>query len=283
MIKKEEYALHYLNFNSVPYGMTVPDNSISIKHWHRQTEAIYADNCKLDVYAGGNVYNLVSGEMLFISGGVVHFYMKKQGTGNPVVLKFSNNYIVHSCFSGGNREKILKLYGKIFVVKVTDSIKKILLQIQNADLGEYNECYVAAKLLELTVYLLCNPGLLYNETKANIVENAKNLKDALDFMNENIGKKVTLEMLSNHLGFSTSYCSKYIKKKTGMTFIECMNSLRIGLAESLLIDSDYSITEIAFISGFASVQRFNKVFRHIKNMNPTQYRRYLKQGYPPTL
>ena len=65
-------------------------------------------------------------------------------------------------------------------------------------------------------------------------------------------KKLSLADLAKHIGFSESYCSKYIKKKTNMNFLELINNERIEKAKTELRSTDKPITEIAYLTGFAS-------------------------------
>ena len=67
-----------------------------------------------------------------------------------------------------------------------------------------------------------------------------------------------------------------LRKKTGMTFVEYVNATRIAEAETLLLETNDNITEIAYTIGFSSVQTFNRVFKQIRNINPTEYRKMRK-------
>lgn len=49
-----------------------------------------------------------------------------------------------------------------------------------------------------------------------------------------------------------------------MTFNEYLNSVRVKKAEEYLLDVDMPVTEIAYMSGFNSIQTFNRVFKKAK-------------------
>ena len=93
-------------------------------------------------------------------------------------------------------------------------------------------------------------------------------------MQEHCSEKLTLKMLADHLGLTETYCSKYIKKNTGITFVEYLNVLRINRAQRLLWATDFSVSEIAELVGFSSVQTFNRVFKQQScNLSPSEYRK----------
>jgi len=66
--------------------------------------------------------------------------------------------------------------------------------------------------------------------------------------------------------------NRFIKKRTGKTFIEYLNDVRIGYASRKLIERDLSVSEIAFMCGFNNIANFNRVFKKCKNRTPTKYR-----------
>lgn len=81
-------------------------------------------------------------------------------------------------------------------------------------------------------------------------------------------------MLSDHLGLTETYCSKYIKKNTGISFVDYLNAIRINNAQRLLLNTDYSIMEIVERTGFSSVQTFNRVFKGLTGgLSPSAYRK----------
>ena len=61
-----------------------------------------------------------------------------------------------------------------------------------------------------------------------------------------------------------------------MTFIEYLNSVRIGLACKLLADKKYNIVSVAYEVGFNNLGNFNRQFKKIKNMTPRDYRKKLE-------
>ena len=65
--------------------------------------------------------------------------------------------------------------------------------------------------------------------------------------------------------------NRFIKKRTGKTFIEYVNDTRIGYASRWLIEKELSISEIAYLCGF-NIANFNRVFKKAKNCTPSEYR-----------
>lgn len=62
----------------------------------------------------------------------------------------------------------------------------------------------------------------------------------------------------------------------GITLFEYLNQIKIEFACKLLIDQDLSITEVCFDSGFNNISHFNKQFKKITKVPPSEYRKRFK-------
>ena len=63
------------------------------------------------------------------------------------------------------------------------------------------------------------------------------------------------------------------KETTGFGFKEYLLALRIKHACDMLLNTGFSITEIAYSSGFNDSNYFGDVFKRIKGVSPLQYRK----------
>jgi transcriptional regulator GlxA family with amidase domain len=66
------------------------------------------------------------------------------------------------------------------------------------------------------------------------------------------------------------------KKSTGMTLIEYVSLLRLSYAQALLMREDASVLQVAMDSGFGSLSAFNKCFRKIAGMSPSDFKREMR-------
>ena len=66
--------------------------------------------------------------------------------------------------------------------------------------------------------------------------------------------------------------NRFIKKRTGKTFIDYVNNTRLSFATKLLIETDLNIGEIGFKSGFNNIANFNRIFKKVKKCTPNEYR-----------
>lgn len=85
-----------------------------------------------------------------------------------------------------------------------------------------------------------------------------------------------LSAINRETGISEPQISSILEKRTGLRFKPYLNQVRIGEAARLLLESDRTITEIAFMVGYSNTTHFNRVFRTLKNVAPGEFRRASK-------
>jgi AraC-like DNA-binding protein len=69
-----------------------------------------------------------------------------------------------------------------------------------------------------------------------------------------------------------AFC-RYFKRRTGKTFTQFVNDVRITHSMQLLEETNISITKIAFESGYNNLSYFNREFRNVTGTSPLKYRK----------
>lgn len=98
------------------------------------------------------------------------------------------------------------------------------------------------------------------------------LKVFYDYIQEKFKEDLTLEQVAAYMRMSVVSFSRFIKKRTGRTFVQYLHDIRIGYASRWIIEKELDIAEIAYESGFNSIAHFNRIFKKTKGRTPTQYR-----------
>jgi AraC-like DNA-binding protein len=90
---------------------------------------------------------------------------------------------------------------------------------------------------------------------------------------EHLEEPIRLEDVAAHVNMSPSAFSRYFKKIMGKTFSHFVNELRIGQACRALLETERSIAEIAFESGYNNLSNFNRRFQELRGINPRRFRK----------
>jgi AraC family transcriptional regulator of adaptative response / DNA-3-methyladenine glycosylase II len=83
----------------------------------------------------------------------------------------------------------------------------------------------------------------------------------------------SVEELAESLGVSSRHLRRAMQDELGIGPLELALSRKVALARELLLETTLPITEVAFVSGFASVRRFNDAYREHQQMTPSEVRR----------
>ena len=94
-----------------------------------------------------------------------------------------------------------------------------------------------------------------------------------EYISLNYSNKPTLNEAAGTVYLSPSYLSRLIKIHTGKSFRHLVNMERIAEAMSLLVQTDKSLSEIAFLVGYEDHSYFTKVFKRHTKMSPSEYRK----------
>ena len=93
----------------------------------------------------------------------------------------------------------------------------------------------------------------------------------------NIQEGINLEDASAVLNMSPSSFCRFFKKKTGLTFMEYVKNVKVGIAAKLLAETDKQITEICFESGYNNLANFNLYFKAKMGETPSKYRKNFRE------
>src|SRR5690606_7912664 len=101
---------------------------------------------------------------------------------------------------------------------------------------------------------------------------SRRLDAAFEFMNKNFSSAITLKDVADGVSMSEVSFSRFIKKRTGKTFIDNLNEIRLGHATRMLIETSNTVAEICYLCGFNNISNFNRTFKRKKNCTPSDYR-----------
>lgn len=101
----------------------------------------------------------------------------------------------------------------------------------------------------------------------------KPIEQAVAYIDQYFADAISLEQVSNVVGFNPSYFSTLFKKEMGKNFLEYLTTIRIQYAQQALSDASKSIAVIAEASGYSDVKHFSKQFKKQTGLTPAKYRK----------
>lgn len=103
------------------------------------------------------------------------------------------------------------------------------------------------------------------------------MNDIFQYTIENFAEQISLVQIASIAHMTSHAFCKYFKKHTRKTYLSFLNEIRINEAcKELLNGEAKSISEVAYATGFNSAITFNRVFKKVNGMSPSEYVRACK-------
>jgi len=106
-----------------------------------------------------------------------------------------------------------------------------------------------------------------------------NIDEIIDFLFNKFTESHQIKDLAKSAGMPLQSFCRHFKKRTGMTVVEYLHSVRINMAKKLLQQSKFYVDDICYEAGFKSVTFFNRKFKEVTGMTPIEYRRSFGEDY----
>lgn len=236
------------------------------------------------------VLNIHTGDFILVSPGYAHCIMsadkdKKIRIHNCLFEKDFFEDAVERVFFGEkmHNTEFYKLFSakKPFCLTLFDNEDQTMHDLIKLAGKEYNlEEYCSAPAIKryLDIILLEISRALdhYLGIAEKLVRRREDIVKLIQFIQTNIGMKLTVDFLAEQIHLSPDYLSKYFKKHTGKTISQFISETRIDKAKLLLKQTDKSITEIGYTCGYSSPANFRKYFTKIAGLSPREYRKKYK-------
>jgi AraC-like DNA-binding protein len=103
---------------------------------------------------------------------------------------------------------------------------------------------------------------------------SRRLEKVFDYIRTHYDQDITLKDISGLVNMPEVSFSRFFRKRTGKTFIDSLNELRMGHAARMLISTTYTVAEISYKCGYNNLSYFNRLFRQKNNCTPSEFRKY---------
>ena len=101
------------------------------------------------------------------------------------------------------------------------------------------------------------------------------LRDILKYLDKNYTQPLSIADISERFFYSPEHISKLFRKHLNITYTNYILNKRIAFSQKLM-ETDLSLTDICFQTGFGSLSSFNRAFHKITGMSPSQYRKNIR-------
>jgi len=253
-------------------------------HFHPEVELVYVQESFGKRIIGDKIESFAPGDMVFIGSNLPHVWLNDESF-------YQNNQQL--------RAKAIVLYfnvqvlGPVFfkmreAAKINDFLKKaergISIKSPTREIvGDKLKELLDKKDFERIIGILEIFNVLSNSDDIHFITSdaycmplhhtsTDRMPDLYKYIHENYMNDISLATISGIANLTPQSFCRMFKKKTNKHFIEYLNEVRISKACKFLLDTDWSISEIAYHCGYKTVSNFNKLFKEITGDCPKTYR-----------
>ena len=247
-------------------------------HWHTPIEIIMPIHNIYTIECGGHTFILREKDIIIICPCCLHTLYAPQDGGERIIFQPDT-----SVLRGMKEiETILSILSPVIAITPEDypdihpAICSLLLEIKEEYMKNsvLSEAAIYSKVLAILVMI----GRNYIKTEHFDVTNNKQQEYTekflyiCDYISTHCTEDLTLDFVADLAGFSKYHFTRLFKQFTNVSFYKYLNQKRIATAEEMLVNPEYTITDVAIRSGFSSLSSFIRMFKIIKNCTPTEFR-----------
>lgn len=102
----------------------------------------------------------------------------------------------------------------------------------------------------------------------------------VEYIARNYSQDVTLKNVSDNFGIGVRKINEILVRQVGMNFSDYLDRVRINNACKMLLETNQSITDIAYSVGYGTIKTFNRKFINRTLKTPSEFRKqiYLQEG-----
>ena len=247
-------------------------------HWHHDVEFIAVIEGSILYNVNGEIIRMCAGEGIFVNAQQFHYILSDDGAYSRFYCAVLHPMLLCSSY------RVEQLY--VRTVLENDSIPYLFLRNsipwQKEVLHYVGELYEksrngAAELriqqmfMELWEILYENMGDK-KETVSGSNHSLSVLKNMIMYIHQGYHDKIALEDICKAGGVGKTTCTAIFKKYVGCTPNAFLTEFRLQKAVELLRETDMSITEIAYETGFSGASYFAETFKQKFGCSPREYR-----------
>jgi len=287
-MKPELIDVHPAGAKSIRIKQLDTHMLISSFHFHDMCELVWIEKSYGKRIVGDHIGDFEDNDLVFMGPDLPHiwqndksFLNSKDGAVKSTVIYFPTNVLTNLTDDQNTLSRAQDLIGRAgrglkFTGDTNEKIKAVLLQLRHQN--GFERIVSVVKIIEI----LSN-STEYSYLASVVFKNQYEEKDnnrinkVYQFLMENFQRDIQLKEVADLCNMTTNSFCRFFKARSQKSLTLFINEIRIGHACKLLQNADYSITDVCFSSGYNNLTNFNKFFKGIKGMKPSEYRGKLKK------
>ena len=235
-------------------------------HIHEDMELVFVKKGGGVAYCDGTKYELEEQSFFWVFPNQVHHYSEcVEGEYIVLILKTSDLLGYGNVFQEGVPFSAHWKIESQNEEHIDTLIETVLNEFEKEGQNTIVEAYLTVLFGKLLKHFPIEKTKTANDTLSQI----------LQYCAMNYKENISVEEVADKLNISRSSVSHLFHALLAMNFCDYINSLRLSDAVKLLKNSENTITEVAYMSGFSTIRTFNRAFLKRYGVSPSEYRKHV--------
>ncbi len=279
--------LHLIDRSSAPTSSfsikrNVYPHFLKVWHYHAELELVLINKSTGTRFVGDSIEKFQEGDVILIGRNLPHMwlndeiYFKEESDlmADALSIHFKEDFLGNIFQQTSEMKHIHQLFNRAKLgIKFEDLLPALVEKIVAlSNLNSFDRTLkfiqVLNDLAEIKKYkLLASNGFISTFNASKDEKLSKVYSYVYNHFKTPIGSKDVAEIIHmNQAAFS-----RYFKRTHRKTFTRYLNEIRIGYACKLLIEQSFNIKTICYECGFNNISNFNKQFKLILGISPSNY------------
>jgi AraC-like DNA-binding protein len=247
-------------------------------HYHPEIELTWIVHSSGHRFVGDHIESFCAGDLVLLGSNLPHVWLNHPGCtrAETVVIQFLPDFLGPSFFALPEMSPIRRLFERAARGVTFSSFTRKKVSHALSHIARETGPRRVAILLEIlatlagdrSARLLCSPRYAPQHDS----ESEARINAVYRHLITNFRETVFQSEIAARVGLSAAAFSRFFRRTTGRGFTETLNDIRLGHACEMLRETNHTVAEACYASGFENLANFNRQFRRRHAMSPTEWR-----------
>lgn len=169
-------------------------------------------------------------------------------------------------------DSLIRAFSRDLLAYTYEKEMKVVPRIEELDQKIALSIEKSSNSFEVANILIKMIDLIFDESSEIFGEPDDKMKKALNYIERNIKKSITLQDVAEYVNVSSYYLSRMFKQEMNVNYITYLTARKIEIAKEMLGNTDQPVLNVALELSYSDANYFSKVFKKNVGITPIEYR-----------
>ncbi len=260
-------------------------------HFHPELELTLIVRSNGHRWVGDSFDSFMPGDIVLVGSNLPHiwkndplFYGDDHQKAESVTIKFLPNFAGDDFFNRPEMAKIRNLIdtkssrGIKLIGALRNKVEQIMVTLPTlSEAGYFISLLHILQLISESDDCVSLSSIEYYNCEQSI-KDVNRINVALNYIIENYKERIHLDDIANVVHMNKNAFCRFFKEHTGKSLFTMIGEIRIDKSRRYLLETTMDIQQISLECGFNNLSHFNKRFKKISGVTPSEYRSRLSDG-----